>query len=103
MKKTLRTTNISRRKFIVGTAAAGGGLALGFKLPFIGSAEAATAPGTEVNAWVVVKPDSTWVVCIARPEMGQGPLAGLAQLVAEDLECAWKKVAPGHVFPGQNP
>jgi len=102
MKKTLRTTNVSRRKFIVGTAAAGGGLALGFKLPFIGSAEAATAAGTEVNAWVVVRPDSTCVVRIARSEMGQGTLTGLAQLVAEELECDWKKVATEHVFPGQN-
>src|SRR5882672_3001860 len=102
MKKTLRTINVSRRKFIVGTAAAGGGLALGFKLPFIRSAEAATAPGTEVNAWVVVKPDSTCVVRIARSEMGQGTLTGLAQLVAEELECDWKKVATEHVFPGQN-
>src|SRR4030088_3157617 len=102
MKKTLKTTNVSRRKFIVGTAAAGGGLALGFKLPFVGSAEAATAAGTEVNAWVVVRPDSTCVVRIARSEMGQGTLTGLAQLVAEELECDWKKVATEHVFPGQN-
>src|SRR6266436_3203675 len=102
MKKTLRTTNVSRRKFIVGTAAAGGGLALGFKLPFIGPAEAATAAGTEVNAWVVVRPDSTCVVRIARSEMGQGTLTGLAQLVAEELECDWWKVATEHVFPGQN-
>src|SRR5712664_1642583 len=102
MKNTPRTTNVSRRKFIVGTAAAGGGLALGFKLPFFGSAQAATAPGTEVNAWVVVKPDSTCVVRIARSEMGQGTLTGLAQLVAEELECDWKKVATEHVFPGQN-
>src|SRR6266702_4743045 len=102
MKKTLRTTNISRRKFIVGTAAAGGGLALGFKLPFIGSAEAATAAGTEVNAWVVVKPDSTCVIRIARSEMGQGTETGLAQLVAEELECGWKKVAAEWVAPGQN-
>jgi isoquinoline 1-oxidoreductase beta subunit len=86
----------------VGTAVAGGGLALGFKLPFIGSAQAAAATGTEVNAWVVVKPDSTCVVRIARSEMGQGTLTGLAQLVAEELECDWKKVATEHVFPGQN-
>ena len=104
MKKIIRTkaTDISRRKFIVGTAVAGGGLALGFKLPFIGSAQAAAAAGTEVNAWVVVKPDSTCVVRIARSEMGQGTLTGLAQLVAEELECDWKKVATEHVFPGQN-
>src|SRR6266481_1987300 len=34
--------------------------------------------------------------------MGQGTLTGLAQLVAEELECDWKKVATEHVFPGQN-
>src|SRR5438445_635107 len=92
----------TRRKFIVGSAATGGGLALGFKLPFIASAEAATAAGSEVNAWVVVKPDSTCVVRIARSEMGQGTLTGLAQLVAEELECDWKKVATESITPGQN-
>jgi len=103
MKKTPNVkTNLSRRKFIVSSAAAGGGLALGFKLPFIGSAEAATATGTEVNVWVAVKPDNTCVVRIARSEMGQGTLTGLAQLVAEELECDWKKVTTEHVFPGQN-
>src|SRR5438132_5447872 len=104
MKKIIRTkaTDISRRKFIVGTAAAGGGLALGFKLPFMGSAQAAAAPGTEVNAWVVVKPDSSCVIRIARSEMGQGTITGLAQLVAEELGCAWKKVSTEQVTAGQN-
>ena len=97
------TTNLSRRKFIVGSAAAGGGLALGIPFPFgIGEAMARGAPGTEINAWVVVRPDDTGVVRIARSEMGQGTLTGLAQLVAEELECDWKKVATEHVYPGQN-
>jgi isoquinoline 1-oxidoreductase beta subunit len=93
--------NPSRRRFIVGSAAAGGGLALG--IPFgIGEAAAQGAAGTEINAWVVVKPDDTCVVRIARSEMGQGTLTGLAQLVAEELECDWKKVTTEHVFPGRN-
>src|SRR5690242_502705 len=95
-------TNVSRRRFVVGSAAAGGGLALGFKLPFIGAAEAATAPGSEMNAWVVIRPDDTCVIRIARSEMGQGTLTGLAQLVAEELECDWKKVATESITPGQN-
>ena len=72
MNKTIsgKVANISRRKFIVGSAAAaGGGLALGFNLPFgIGSAAAQSAAGadSEVNAWVVVKPDDTCVIRIAR-------------------------------------
>ena len=103
-KRIIKATNLSRRKFIVGSAAAGGGLALGFNLPFIGTAEAASAAktGTEVNAWVVVRPDDTCAIRIARSEMGQGTETGLAQLVAEELECDWKKVVAEWVTPGQN-
>jgi isoquinoline 1-oxidoreductase beta subunit len=97
---------LSRRNFIVGsTAAAGGALALGFHLPSgIGPAAAQSAPdaGAEVNAWVVVKPDDTCVIRIARSEMGQGTRTGLAQLVAEELECDWKKVSTESITPGQN-
>ena len=107
MNKTQRnnTTNHSRRKFIVGSAAAGGGLALGLNIPFgAGSAAAqGAAADTEVNAWVVVKPDDTCVIRIARSEMGQGTHTGLAQLVAEELECDWKKVSPGAHYPRPEP
>jgi len=48
---------INRRSFVIGTAAVGGGLALGLELPF-GRARAATGR-PEVNAWVVVRPDET--------------------------------------------
>ncbi len=97
--------NFSRRNFIVGTAAAAGGLAIGVRLPFgSGSAEAQSAAeaGAEVHAWVVVKPDDTCVIRIARSEMGQGTRTGLAQLVAEELECDWKKVVTESITPGQN-
>ena len=91
--------NMNRRSFVVSTAAAGGGLALGF--PF-GVDTAAADSGPEVNAWVVVKPDETVVVRIARSEMGQGTLTGLAQMVAEELECDWSKVTYEFPTPGQN-
>jgi isoquinoline 1-oxidoreductase beta subunit len=103
MKKTASKTSASRRKFIVGSAAAGGGLALGLKLPFGAAPAAAQGAGnTEINAWVVVKPDNTCVVRIARAEMGQGTHTGLAQLVAEELECDWGKIAIEPITPGQN-
>src|SRR5256714_6142670 len=97
--------NLSRRRFIVGSAAAGGGLALGFKLPF--AVQSAEAQGTgngyaEVNAWVVVRPDETCAIRIARSEMGQGTLTGLAQLVAEELECDWKHVTTESPTPGES-
>ena len=89
-------------------AAAGGGLALGLRLPFgrnagIGSAEAKSAATAEaeVNAWVVIKPDDTVVIRIARSEMGQGTRTGLAQLVAEELECDWRKVTTDSITPGR--
>ena len=91
---------IDRRSFLVSTAAAGGGLALGFHLP-IDAAQAADG-GSEVNAWVFVKPDETVVIRIARSEMGQGTLTGLAQMVAEELECDWSKVTYEFPTPGEN-
>src|SRR6202008_1067909 len=56
----------------------------------------------EINAWVAVKPDDTVVIRIARSEMGQGTLTGLAQLVAEELDCDWKRVTTEYPTPGQN-
>ena len=96
-------TKISRRKFIVGSAAvAGGGLALGLNVPFgVGTVQPQGA-ATEVNIWVAIKPDDTCVVRIARSEMGQGTLTGIAQLVAEELECDWSKVATEGITPGRN-
>jgi isoquinoline 1-oxidoreductase beta subunit len=104
-KQSAGVRNLSRRSFIIGTAAAGGGLAVGIRLPFESrSAEARSAAeaGAEIHAWVVVKPDDTCVIRIARSEMGQGTRTGLAQLVAEELECDWKKVATESITPGQN-
>lgn len=90
--------NMSRRGFMVASSAAAGGLALGLSLP--AEAEGASAP--EITAWVVVKPDDTVVVRVARSEMGQGSLTGLAQLVAEELECDWSKVTWEYPTPGQS-
>lgn len=93
--------SVSRRNFLVGSAAALGGLSLGFHLPLPGKALAADA-APEINAWVVVKPDETVVIRIARSEMGQGTLTGLAQLVAEELDCDWARVTTEYPTPGEN-
>src|SRR5258705_175369 len=90
------------RRFRAGPAAAGGGLALTLKIPFgAGVARAQNGPA-EVNAWVVVRPDDTVVIRIARSEMGQGTLTGLAQMVAEELECDWAKGTTEYPTPGQS-
>jgi len=94
---------INRRSLVVSAAALGGGLALGLDLPAGGPQIVRAADGSpEVNAWVVIRPDDTVVIRIARSEMGQGTLTGLAQLVAEELECDWSKVTTEFPTPGQN-
>jgi isoquinoline 1-oxidoreductase beta subunit len=75
---------------------------LGFQLPFGPQVVRAADGSPEVNAWVVIKPDDTVVIRVARSEMGQGTLTGLAQLVAEELECDWSKVTTEFPSPGQN-
>jgi isoquinoline 1-oxidoreductase beta subunit len=98
-----KSAKLSRREFIVGSAAvAGGGLALGLNVPFGVGAVQAQGAATEVNIWVAIKPDDTCVIRIARSEMGQGTLTGIAQLVAEELECDWNKVATEGITPGRN-
>jgi isoquinoline 1-oxidoreductase subunit beta len=93
---------LNRRAFVIGSAALSSGLALGLDIPF-GPTVARAADGSpEVNAWVVIRPDDTVVIRIARSEMGQGSLTGLAQLVADELECDWSKVTTEYPTPGQS-
>ena len=94
------SANMNRREFLgtsVASTAAAGALVLGFPT---GAAAQGMAP--EVNAWVVVQPDDKVIIRIARSEMGQGTLTGLAQMVAEELECDWARVSTEYPTPGQN-
>ena len=94
---------IDRRSFVVGSSAAGAGLAIGFKLPLgPDAAHAEAGYPDEVNAWVVIKPDDTVIIRVAKSEMGQGTMTGLAQLVAEELNCDWSKVTVDFPTPGEN-
>jgi isoquinoline 1-oxidoreductase beta subunit len=81
----------SRRDFLVKSAALTGGLMIGVRLP--GAAEAAQdADAPEVTHWLVIQPDDTVIVRVARSELGQGTFTGTAMLVAEELEADWSKV-----------
>ncbi len=93
--------NTSRRLFLKQSASLSAGLVISIEFPV--AAQAAEEPlAPEVNAWVVVRPDDTVVVRIARSEMGQGTLTGLAQLVAEELDCDWSRVTTEYPTPGQS-
>jgi isoquinoline 1-oxidoreductase beta subunit len=99
---TTHTLKMDRRSFVIGAAAATGGLALGLKIPFGTDVVRAQDGSPEITAWVVIRPDDTVVIRIARSEMGQGTITGLAQMVAEELECDWSKVTTEYPTPGQS-
>ena len=93
---------LSRRFFLTSATTAGGGLSLGFGVLWGATPALADDAAPEINAWVVIKPDDTVVIRVARSEMGQGTLTGRAQLVAEELECDWSKVTTDYPTPGEN-
>ena len=83
----------ARRDFLKVGAAAGGGLVLGFHLPFGGEAVAqAAGKPFAPNAFIRIGTDDQVTVVVAKAEMGQGVYTSLPMLVAEDLEADWSKV-----------
>ncbi|TDY00589.1 isoquinoline 1-oxidoreductase beta subunit [Thiohalophilus thiocyanatoxydans] len=105
------TLNVSRREFLITSTRAAGlgvGFSLGLYLPMSTTAvagewdELPSEGLPEIGAWVVIQPDDTVIIRIARSEMGQGTLTGLAQLVAEELECDWDKIITEYPTPGEN-
>lgn len=100
-KQSNESGSLSRRGFLKGSSAVAGAFVFGFSFP-LSKPSIAQSASPEVNAWVVVQPDETVLIRIARIEMGQGSLTGLAQLVAEELECDWDHVHFELVKPGEN-
>ena len=90
MAKTFARFAPARRKFLTQSAAIGGGLSVGFSFP----AALAQKPdaASEINAWVVIRPDDAIIIRYARSEMGQGSMTSAPMLVAEELECDWRRV-----------
>jgi isoquinoline 1-oxidoreductase beta subunit len=91
---------LDRRSFLKTGAIATGGLVLGFYLPENNSLEAQTSVG-KLNAYVQVGTDDTVTLYIHKAEMGQGTVTSLSMLLAEELECDWKKIRTE--FPGVDP
>lgn len=96
--------NISRREFIKTTAVLGGGLVLACYIPFPGEAEAAHGTVFAPNAFVRVASDGNVTIIVNHSEMGQGVYTSLPMIVAEELECDWKRVRvePAPVNPAYN-
>jgi isoquinoline 1-oxidoreductase beta subunit len=98
-------SNLTRRFFLVSSAVAGGGLMLGLGIAdpagAAGESEGA-ASGAKVTNWIIIQPDGTIIVRIARSEMGQGSFTALPMLVCEELECDWSKVKGEYASATEN-
>src|SRR5437899_9114223 len=84
----------SRRKFLKQSAAIGGGLTLGCGPLGVFAQNPAQKAGAavEIHAWVVIRPDDAIIIRDARAGMGQGSMTSAPMLVAEELECDWRRV-----------
>ncbi|MGY2237713.1 molybdopterin cofactor-binding domain-containing protein [Pseudomonas gingeri] len=80
--------NLSRRRFLAGTAV--GALVLGFGLPLgsarVQAAVAAAERGTQVPAFLEIRPDNTVRLLCSFMEGGQGTYTAMAQIVGEELD-----------------
>jgi isoquinoline 1-oxidoreductase beta subunit len=93
---------LSRRSFVICTAAAGGGMVLGLPLRTAAGQGRASWERPEINAWIVIQADDTVIIRVARSEMGQGIFTALPMLVAEELECDWHHVRAEYASPQEN-
>jgi isoquinoline 1-oxidoreductase subunit beta len=83
---------VNRRSFLkigVGTAA---GLTIGFTLPESSRLRAQSDGAFALNGYVHIGADDTVTLVLAKSEMGQGPMTSLSQILADELDCDWKKV-----------
>jgi isoquinoline 1-oxidoreductase beta subunit len=90
----------TRRAFL-----AGAGLVIGVALAPRGLRAAAVTQGVPaggpgaaqaLNAFVRVSPDGTVTVLSKHIEFGQGPMTGLATLVAEEMDADWSQMRAAH-------
>src|SRR5207302_4804225 len=93
--------DMDRREFLTTSAAVGGAMVIGFWMP--PSAQAASAPVAaqpwyreatvpEINAWITIAPDDTVTIRVGQTELGTGVFTANPMMVAEELQCDWKKV-----------
>src|SRR6266853_715346 len=92
---------VSRRDILSATAAAGGGLLLGFALPGCGQpgVERTTALPFAPNAFVRIDRQGQVTLIMHKVEMGQGTYTSMPMLLAEELEVGLDQVRLEHAPP----
>jgi CO/xanthine dehydrogenase Mo-binding subunit len=92
VKITNTDADLSRRSFLVGTAATG--LVLGYSaVPGLVGADdalAATSASFEPSTWYSIAPDGIVTVTCGKADMGQHIASTMAQIICEELGSSWK-------------
>src|ERR1700677_1592446 len=106
------TVHLTRRLFVTSSLSAAGGLVIAVAAPALAdAAPLAAAPWSpeilaqaagEINAFVVVEPDNSILLRVAKSEMGQGVMTSLAMIVAEELECDFARVQVEYASANRN-
>ena len=91
-QENVKSADLSRRSFLVGTAATG--LALGYSavpgLLGADQAQAAAASKFDPSVWYSIGPDGIVTVTCGKADMGQHIASTMAQIVSEELGSNWK-------------
>ena len=90
---------VSRREFLVVSAAAGGGLLLGWSWRTAGAQE--TTSVFAPNAFIRIGTDGRVTLIMGQVEMGQGMYTAMPQLLAEELEVGLDQVRLEHAPPDE--
>jgi isoquinoline 1-oxidoreductase beta subunit len=89
---------MKRRSFLIATAAAAGGLALGYRLLDATHGASAQPEGLAargevlLGGWMKIGRDDTVTVYVPHVDMGQGSHTALAMMLAEELDADWSRV-----------
>jgi len=87
--------DVSRREFLVASAAAGGGLLIAWHA----GAQTATPGVFAPNAFIRIGTDGRVTLIIGQVEMGQGVYTSMPMLIAEELEVGLDQVRVEHAPP----
>ncbi len=86
--------DLTRRDFLKVTTSAAGGLAIGFSLPAMAGSVPfrSSTSAAEINTWIVIEPDNSVILRLAKAELGQGVMTSMAMLIAEELEVEFEMI-----------
>ena len=105
MSAAAAPSQMNRRRFVQVSALAGGGLMVAVSAPAMGLAkpwEPGQSDGTEVTGWLLVHPDDSVTIRVAKSEMGEGVFTALPMIVAEELGCDWNTVRAEYASANRN-